>query len=628
MTAVTVNLCASPLPTGPDPALADGTVTGRGTDVIAGPAERGREGGNASDAAGALILAACAIWSLVSAAGRETRPEGVLLALLAVAAGFACGRICGTLLPVTAAGFAALAALVMALVWRHGMPGAAAAVETLPGQAGASAALLVLAAGTACSAAAAARRESLRFTLRLLALGTACAALGLGSVAGFAAALGVLLCSLAAARMRSRLLGLAGLALAAGLTAGVTWAVAEDVLPDGLAVSLEGPLTANRVQLWGDAARLAGEHPVLGTGPGRFAELSPTAQQALGADGKPHSAVLQQAAEQGLVGVALLGAAFGWLLYVLLRSPRSTAVALTAGAALTALAVLASVGNALSFTPGDGGGGAAGRAGVGQAADRGGRPRRRGTWARGRQCARAGAGRSGWAVRAAGGSGPGPGSRGRKVKAVADEADPRLGVVDRDREGPAVAEPEHQPLAPAHDHGGALLGAPAVAPASPLAGGDLGGELRAHHMGEQDPAARQAHVAAAHFEGVTVDADGHVHEGEGAEQHEQSGCHAADHRHQQRGDAGGPGGADRELDTERQTGCAGGREHPLGPVGGPADPDGGVGFGTGSRRFPGVVLHASSVLKNPRAGMGPPAPVGSPDGQRAELTAASPRPSA
>lgn len=275
----------------------------------------------------------------------------MLLALLAVAAGFACGRICGTLLPVTAAGFAALAALVMALVWRHGMPGAAAAVETLPGQAGASAALLVLAAGTACSAAAAARRESLRFTLRLLALGTACAALGLGSVAGFAAALGVLLCSLAAARMRSRLLGLAGLALAAGLTAGVTWAVAEDVLPDGLAVSLEGPLTANRVQLWGDAARLAGEHPVLGTGPGRFAELSPTAQQALGADGKPHSAVLQQAAEQGLVGVALLGAAFGWLLYVLLRSPRSTAVALTAGAALTALAVLASVGNALSFTP-------------------------------------------------------------------------------------------------------------------------------------------------------------------------------------------------------------------------------------------------------------------------------------
>ncbi|OKK12967.1 hypothetical protein AMK09_29785 [Streptomyces sp. CB02488] len=76
----------------PDPAVAHGTVTGRGTDVMASAAERGPAGGNASDAAGAVILAACAIWSLISAAGRETRPEGVLLALLAVAAGFACGR--------------------------------------------------------------------------------------------------------------------------------------------------------------------------------------------------------------------------------------------------------------------------------------------------------------------------------------------------------------------------------------------------------------------------------------------------------------------------------------------------------------------------------------------------------
>ncbi|WP_327712758.1 O-antigen ligase family protein [Streptomyces sp. NBC_00464] len=318
---------------------------------MAAPAERGPEDGNASDIAGALILAACAIWSLISAAGRETRPEGVLLALLAVAAGFACGRICGTLLPVATAAVAALAALGMALVWRHGMPGATATVDTAPGHTGAGAALLVLAAGAACCAAAAARRESLRFALRLLALGTACASLGLGSVTGFAAALGVLLCSLAAVRTRRRLLALAGLALAAGLMAGLSWAVAQDVLPGGLTVSLEGRLTSYRVQLWQDAARLAGQHPWLGIGPDRFADLSPTAQQTLGSDGKPHSAALQQAAEQGVVGVVLLAAAFGWLLYVLWRSPRSTAVALTAGAALTALAALASVGNALSFTP-------------------------------------------------------------------------------------------------------------------------------------------------------------------------------------------------------------------------------------------------------------------------------------
>ncbi|THA23336.1 O-antigen polymerase [Streptomyces sp. A1277] len=314
-------------------------------------AGRGPEGGTASDAAGALILAACAIWSLISAAGRETRPEGVLLALLAVAAGFACGRICGTLLPVATAAGAALAAVLMALVWRHGMPGATATADTAPGQTGAAAALLVLATGAACCGAAASRRGPLRTVLRLLALGTAGTALWLGSVAGFAAALGVLLCSLAAARTRRRLLGLAGLALATGLIVGTSWAVAEGALPEGLTVSLEGQLTRNRIDLWQDAARLAGQHPVLGIGPGRFAELSPTAQQSLGSDGKPHSAPWQQAAEQGVVGVVLLGVAFGWLLYVLWRSPRTTSVALTAGAALTALAALASVGNALSFTP-------------------------------------------------------------------------------------------------------------------------------------------------------------------------------------------------------------------------------------------------------------------------------------
>lgn len=335
----------------PDPAVAHGTVTGRGTDVMTSAAERGPAGGNASDAAGAVILAACAIWSLISAAGRETRPEGVLLALLAVAAGFACGRVCGTLLPVATATVAALASLVMAFVWRDGVPGATAASDTAPGYTGAGAGLLVLAAGAACCAAAAASRESLRFSLRLLALAAACASLGLGSTAGCAASLGVLLCSLASARVRRRLPALAGLALAAGLVAGLTWAVARDVLPDGLTASLEGPLTGHRVRLWQDAAELAGQHPLRGIGPGRFGELSSTAQRTLHSDGKPHSAPLQQAAEQGVVGVLLLGAAFGWLLYVLWRSPRATQVVLTAGAALTALAVLSGVGNALSFAP-------------------------------------------------------------------------------------------------------------------------------------------------------------------------------------------------------------------------------------------------------------------------------------
>ncbi|TWF91896.1 O-antigen ligase-like membrane protein [Streptomyces brevispora] len=128
--------------------------------------------------------------------------------------------------------------------------------------------------------------------------------LGLGSVAGCVAALGVLLCSLAAARMRRRPAGLVGLAPAAGLVVGLSVGTAEDVSPDGLTVSLEGLLTRNRVQLWQDAVQLAGQHPVRGIGSDRFAELSTTARQTLRSDGKPHSAPLQQAAEQGVWGSA------------------------------------------------------------------------------------------------------------------------------------------------------------------------------------------------------------------------------------------------------------------------------------------------------------------------------------
>ncbi|MFC8076135.1 hypothetical protein ACFUN8_11435 [Streptomyces sp. NPDC057307] len=56
-----------------------------------------REQGATSDVVGAAVFVGCALWALVSAAGREGRPEGVLLALLAVAAGYTCGRIAGSL---------------------------------------------------------------------------------------------------------------------------------------------------------------------------------------------------------------------------------------------------------------------------------------------------------------------------------------------------------------------------------------------------------------------------------------------------------------------------------------------------------------------------------------------------
>ncbi|MET7455676.1 O-antigen ligase family protein [Streptomyces sp. NPDC005574] len=303
---------------------------------------------NVSDAAGVVALGAFVTWSLITATVHDGRPEGVLLAVLAVAAGHAAGRICGALLPVAALGAGALAGLGLAVVLPH-LAREPQALAPL-GHAGATAALLTLAAGAACCAAWAAPTAAPRLALRALAAGTAVTAAVLGSVTGLVGCLAVLLCSLTAGRVRHRGVGIVALGLVAASVTGLTWAVAAGAIPGGLSASLAGRLTPHRVGLWRDALHLARADAGLGVGPGRFAELSTAATAPVPSDGKPHSAVLQQAAEQGVVGAALLAAVFCWVLYTLWRSPRPTPVALTAGAALTALAAIAAVGNALSFT--------------------------------------------------------------------------------------------------------------------------------------------------------------------------------------------------------------------------------------------------------------------------------------
>jgi hypothetical protein len=227
------------------------------------------------------------------------------------------------------------------------LPGRLAGGRHTPplGYAGADAALLILATGAACCAAWSARSRPLRLGLGLLGASAAGLALVIGSAAGFAASVGVLLCSPAAGRTR-RLLGLAGLALATGVAAGGTYAVAVDALPSGLSASLTGELTPGRVAVWREAVDLAGRDPVRGIGPGQFAEVSQVEPAAAGA---PRSAAFQLAAEEGVPGVALLAASYAWVLLALYRSSRPTPVVLTTGAALSGLAMQACVDSVLSY---------------------------------------------------------------------------------------------------------------------------------------------------------------------------------------------------------------------------------------------------------------------------------------
>ncbi|BBB01723.1 hypothetical protein RVR_9265 [Actinacidiphila reveromycinica] len=308
------------------------------------------------DAAGMVVLACCAVWVVVCAGGREARPEGTLLALLAVTAGYAAGRVLGAMLPKLTLVAGAVTVLALALGPAHRLSGASAPPLGYPN---ADAALLVLAAGAACCAAWGVTEPVRgvpavvwRVLLRLLALTAAVAALVLGSSAAFAAGVTVVLCSLAAARMRHhRLVGLAGLALAAALAVGGSCAVAVGALPGGLSESLTGQLTQPRVALWHEAVDLAGRHPLRGVGPGRFAEESTPLPSDTPTAETPQSAPFQLAAEQGVPGVALLGGAYLWTLCALWRSPRSTPAVLTAAAALTGLGLLAAVDHVLSYAP-------------------------------------------------------------------------------------------------------------------------------------------------------------------------------------------------------------------------------------------------------------------------------------
>jgi O-antigen ligase len=116
----------------------------------------------------------------------------------------------------------------------------------------------------------------------------------------------------------------------------------------------ERALSERRVALWHDAVVLTADHPGVGVGPGRFAETSPMARSDKDT-AWAHSGWLQQSAEQGLVGLALLAGTAAWAWVPLVSAARRSAgtragaVAVAGSGALGALLLCGSVDYVLHF---------------------------------------------------------------------------------------------------------------------------------------------------------------------------------------------------------------------------------------------------------------------------------------
>lgn len=309
------------------------------------PAVRGTR---AIDGAGLVLLAASLAWTAWTALAHGGHPLPVLALQAGCASAYGAARLATRwqrpLVPVAVA-----AGVASALVLQSVVPSIEAASPPL-GYVNANAALYVLTALAAAMVADAFPPGPAGAVAVPLALAFALAAVVSGSVTGMVV-LAMAAVALVARLARAPLLLFAGCGLVLVLVVAVTAGLGVARLDDETRAATRPAgdlLDERRLLLWRDAAVIAHRHPVDGAGPGRFRELSPSARA--DADARwAHSGFLQQGAEAGAVGMALLLAAFGWgLVRLWWAGPRRPTTALGA-LALTALGLHAAVDYVLHF---------------------------------------------------------------------------------------------------------------------------------------------------------------------------------------------------------------------------------------------------------------------------------------
>jgi O-antigen ligase len=312
-------------------------------------AQPGRVGSTVgSPAAVLLVLGAAATWWTVSGLGGGSRTADAVGLILAVACALVIAWVAAERWPaaVLTGIVGACAAVVLADAGGslHSGPtqgpfGYANATAAFAAQACVAALLLVVVAHGPLRAIGAV--AAISFVPLVLATRSWTVLLLLPTVVGAA---------LVVERWRD---GRSAVVLCAGLFGG---AVAITIALGALGIStsggaldrvIEGTISAERVALWNDALATVARHPVLGVGPGGFAQSSATASS------DPdlrwaHNEFLQAGAEVGLIGYGLAVAVFVWGFAALGRGSWGRVMAVSA-AGLAVLGIQACVDYVLHF---------------------------------------------------------------------------------------------------------------------------------------------------------------------------------------------------------------------------------------------------------------------------------------
>lgn len=298
-----------------------------------------RPRGRALDRLGLVLVALAAVWTLVASTDRpDARPGPVLALLGSTVVLAAASRRLGAREPMLVPGVVAVA-VAGALVL--GFPALLRAGGAPTGYANSNACLAALGAVAAAAAAAVSRTAGARQVWAGLTVLLVIAVGATGSVSASLALGVVALLAVVSVLRRQVALAVVGGVVAVSLTLGVTAAIAAGGDPVGL-----GERSGIRADLWAGALDMIHEEPGRGIGPGAYARHHPVP---LDTDLRwAHHGFLQQAAEQGLIGLVLLLGLVGWT-YARLWDGRSRSTARTiAGfSAVTIVTLHASVDHVL-----------------------------------------------------------------------------------------------------------------------------------------------------------------------------------------------------------------------------------------------------------------------------------------